>query len=215
MAFVKAGLDDFKVNLKGGKYANPTGARRAVGKLSTLSSEEKDKARKMIDAHFGEPSQPKAAAPKAPVRTPVTAAAKKPVVQAAAAARAPRASGIAPAARKLGRPPKAKTASMLPPPPSDLHQHTDDLSIGERIVSSSTSALTSLQNVQNAYSGIDTKSAAEAYTGTLSSAVHIFRRVLNDRLGIATESVETSRTGNSQHGRDEEPYFPELSVGQA
>lgn len=65
MSYDKLSMKSFKESLATGKYNSAAGARRAVGKALTLSSAEKDQARKLIDAKFGAATIK--AAPKKPV----------------------------------------------------------------------------------------------------------------------------------------------------
>lgn len=66
MNYEKLTVDRFALNLKEGKYAALTGARRAIGKTSSWSTKEKDKAREMAEKHFAGSGATKAAAKKVP-----------------------------------------------------------------------------------------------------------------------------------------------------
>lgn len=67
-------FDEFKKNLKDGKYESLAGARRAVGKAQAFSAEEKETAKKLVDKHFG-------SEPQADKKAPAKKAEKKPAVK--------------------------------------------------------------------------------------------------------------------------------------
>jgi len=80
--YEKRDLSAFKAKLNNDGYDSATGARRAVGKFQEWSEEDRDKARKLIDAHFGEAST----APKSKKSKAAKKVAAKPKKAAAAAA---------------------------------------------------------------------------------------------------------------------------------
>jgi hypothetical protein len=104
---------DFKEKLKEGGYAAAVGARRAIGKFADWSDEDKDKARRAVDAHFGEEggSTQKKAAKKAPAKRAGKKAARK-AAAAPAKKAAKKAAASAPA--KRGRKPRAVAAATAP-----------------------------------------------------------------------------------------------------
>jgi hypothetical protein len=59
--YEKLDLAAFKKKLAGGEYKSLTGARRAVGRMTTWSEADKDKARASADLHFGSTRPPKPA----------------------------------------------------------------------------------------------------------------------------------------------------------
>lgn len=216
MSYDKGSFDTFKASLKNGKYETATGARRAIGKLAQLSAEEKDKARKMVDVHFGESSstskspksEKKVAAPKAapkaaaaPARQPRTAAAAAPVTE----------------RRKPGRPARTVTTESFAPHIGAAP--LDDLTVGERVVIAATQALTSLERVKDAFT-VDTSKAVAEYTQTLSRTVGLFRRVVTERLGAEAAPVKQLRVEEEEEPADElpngrtagQPYFPDLEA---
>lgn len=102
--YQKIDLAAFKKKLSAGEYANLTGARRAIGRMTTWSEAEKNKARAAAEKHFAEgapASSPKKAAKKTPKK-----AAKKSKSAAPAAAKPPKAP--AKKAVKKVRKPQAK-----------------------------------------------------------------------------------------------------------
>lgn len=207
MSYVKGSFDTFKSSLREGKYANATGARRAVGKLAGLSAEEKEKARKLIDHHFGESSS---AAPKAKP-------AAKETKKSAAPARQPRTASAAPAAKKPGRQPRTTKPSTIIPPasPAAAGAALDELAIGERVVNSATSAINALQQASQSF-GVDNQSAVREYSITLGKAVKIFRNVVNQHVGTDAEvtagpaTVETQPVVPQYEPEEPAPAFPEL-----
>lgn len=98
MSYKKKNLADFKGDLASGLYETATGARRAVGKFDGWNPKERDAARKLIDAHFGE-------AAAAPVKK---AAAKKTGKKAAKKAAKTAAPAPAPVSKfkRVAKPPK-------------------------------------------------------------------------------------------------------------
>lgn len=61
--YAKLTVKNFKARLDNNDYGSATGARRAVGKMSTWSEEEKKKAHALVNKHFGvddSPSKPTA-----------------------------------------------------------------------------------------------------------------------------------------------------------
>lgn len=96
-----------KDNLKSGKYANATGANRAIGKTQELSEADKEKAKALVAKHFGvEPAKKapvkKVSAKKAPAKKVAAkkAVAKKIVAKPVKVAKAPVAKKVAKKAPK-------------------------------------------------------------------------------------------------------------------
>lgn len=104
MNYEKLSPAKFKDNLASGKYQDNTSARRAIGKASSWSDSDKDKARALADAHFGSET-PKAAAAKPAV----SKAAKKAAKKAATKVAAPKAETPAPKAAKKAAAKKAQS----------------------------------------------------------------------------------------------------------
>ena len=76
--YEKLTLDRFALNLKEGKYKNLTGARRAIGKTTSWTAKEKEKAQELAAKHFGDGAKPakKAGPTKAKHAAPKKTAAK-------------------------------------------------------------------------------------------------------------------------------------------
>jgi len=58
MGYNKADLGSFKEKLYANEYKNITGARRAIGKCSGMTEDDKEKARSLANKHFGESAAP-------------------------------------------------------------------------------------------------------------------------------------------------------------
>lgn len=216
MSYDKGSFESFKASLKIGKYETATGARRAIGKLSQFSADDKEKARKLVDAHFGETSSSSPKATKAPVGEK-----RKP-------GRPPRAGvAAAPVAvvekRKPGRPARAVQTTVLAGLPVALQgMALEDLQIGERVVTAATQALSTLEGVKNAFEGTDALGAAREYTKVLASSVGLFRRVVAERMGTSakqgpgdeeSEETEDDHVPNGARAAvHQSSYFPDMDA---
>ena len=174
MAYQKGSFDSFKQKLNGGEYDSATGARRAIGKLAGLDDAEKDKARKLVDAHFGESGGKTKPATKAPKKEKAAAAPKK--AAAAATTRQPRAPKAAATSAKEARAPR-HTA------PSGNGSTLEQLAIGERVVNSAVAALNTLQGIANTIPDAQVHQTIGQFTGTMDSAARIFRKIVTDTVG--------------------------------
>ena len=207
MSYDKLSLASFKEALKANKYVNATGARRAVGKASTLSDADKDKARAAIDAHFG--AAPAAPAPKKAAAVPKKAAAKKaaaapkkqaaPKKAAAAAKTAPKkaSSGAGTAKRasrhaagtNAGPIAEAAVGQAINPLGGIDFENIDSIAtqmkIAEKTIQNVGAALSVITQAKAQYPDADLGSVVEEMGGTLSGAVNIFRNVVHS---VATKS---------------------------
>jgi hypothetical protein len=118
--YEKLTVERFQENLQSGKYNSLTGARRAIGKTSSWSNKEKERASEIAVSHFGGDAGTASAPAKKAVKK---VAAKKTVAAAktAGAKRGPKAAKASPpkAAAKLGRPVgSTKAASMASESPA-------------------------------------------------------------------------------------------------
>lgn len=193
MSYDKLSLASFKEALKSNKYVNATGARRAVGKATTLSDADKEKARAAIDAHFGSaPATPapkkaaskKAAAAKKPAAKKAAAAPKK----AAAAKPAPAPKKKAAAAPKQGRKaaraaaPQTEGIPAVAVPGLDLENLgsiATQMRIAEKTIQNVGAALSVITQAKEKYPEADLGTVVEEMGGTLSGAVAIFQQVVN------------------------------------
>jgi hypothetical protein len=127
-SYQKFTLQTIRDNLKSGKYANATGANRAIGKTQELSSTDKEKAKALVAKHFGVEVSPakkapakKAAAKKAPAKKASAKSAKPAKVKAAPKAASKKASKKAPVKVmekpvKAAKPAKAAKAAKAETP---------------------------------------------------------------------------------------------------
>lgn len=196
MSYDKLSLASFKEALKANKYANATGARRAVGKATTLSDADKDKARAAIDAHFGSAPAAPAAPKKAPAAKKAAAAAPKKVAAKKAAA-APKKQAAA--AKPAAQPKKKAAASRQPraakpeqqaalPVQGVAHVGIDlenigsiatQMRIAEKTIQNVAAALSVITHAKEKYPEAELGTAVEEMGGTLAGAVGIFRGVVN------------------------------------
>ena len=51
--YAKLDITSFRKKLKNNEYKSATGARRAIGRMTTWTEKDKDSARKLVDKHFG------------------------------------------------------------------------------------------------------------------------------------------------------------------
>ena len=180
MSYDKLSLASFQEALKSGKYETATAAKRGVGRAQTLSDKDKEKARALIEAHFGESPKPAKPAKK----TAKTAAAKKSskkTTEAAPKKAAAKTASKTPGRR--GRPPRA--ASSDPSVTSATVTSADDLSspeaqinFAEKTIQNVGAALSVATNAHKEFGGnIDSiRSAVESMGATLEGAVGIFKR---------------------------------------
>ena len=171
--YTKLDLKTFKTRLADGHYANATGARRGVGK-SELTDDEKKKAYKAIDEHFGTSSEP---APKAAGTKRTAKAVAKTPVKARGAGRGKRAA-------KAGSTRGSKTVAEAAPAAS---QELADLHTGAQATRESLAGLASASELD---SELDVKLAAQRGAKILQ---HSIDRI-GELLGIAPEGVEQGTT---------------------
>jgi len=183
----KLSLDSFKTALKAGKYKDATGARRAVGKASTLTDQDKNDARGVIDKHFGSSkaatpmkmaaSKP-AKATKATVKT--TTAKKEKAEKPVKATPAPKAK--APAAKPKGK--GGRKAALL----SASSEYTD-IEMAERTINSVSQGVQALNTIQALNNGVDVSEDLQDAATTIAGAIGIFKRIVNQdaKTHIATD----------------------------
>jgi|HigsolmetaAR201D_1030396.scaffolds.fasta_scaffold18162_2 hypothetical protein len=208
MSYDKLSLASFKEALKANKYVNATGARRAVGKATTLSDADKEKARAAIDEHFGlAPASPKktaakktAAAPKKAAAAKVPAAPKKKKKKKSSAKKAASARIAAPVA-------EAQAVGVIPQiGPIDLENIDSvatQMKIAEKTIQNVGAALSVLSQAKQQYPEADLGSAVEEMGGTLAGAVGIFRQVVNNitkTIGSAESVSQAPIQGVVNHG---------------
>lgn len=200
MSYDKLSLASFKEGLKADKYASATGARRAVGKASTLTDADKDKARTIIDAHFGTSATPapKKAAAKKAAASAKTPGLGRPKKAAASAKPAPKKAQ----SKKAGAQAKKATAAAKPAqraPRVMREEHVGEaiahhggidldntnsvstqMRIAEKTIQNAGAAMSVLAQTKQQYPDVDLSSAVEEMGGTLAGAVSIFRNIVNE-----------------------------------
>lgn len=213
MSYDKLNLASFTASLKENKYESATGARRAVGKATTLSDSDKEKARKLIDAHFGAGATvAKTGAKKASAKTGAKkASAKKAAAQPKKAA----------AAQKTSSPKKASSAKKTeatrrrqPVTSADLQSipatgvgvvagvDFEDIAsvatqirIAEKTVQNVGAALNVITQAKKEFPDAELQSVIEDMGTTLSGAVGIFRHVVNQ---ISKTGASVNANANPQ-----------------
>lgn len=213
MSYDKLSLASFKAALQDNKYVSATGARRAVGKATTLSDGDKEKARAAINAHFGEEAA--AAAPKKTGAPKKQAAAKKTTAPKKAAAAKP-----APAPKKKTAAVKRAPVHAAGPAPlagQAIAQHgvidlentgsiATQMRIAEKTIQNVGAALSVLTQAKEKYPEADLGTAVEEMGGTLAGAVGIFRQVVNQissspaTANIPAQAAPTPRQGVVNNG---------------
>jgi hypothetical protein len=206
----KLTLQSFRAKLKNGDYVNATGARRAVGKATSLDDAEKKSAQKAIDAHFASdapkaaPAAKKAAEPKAPRAKTVKTDAPMPTA-AKAAAKTPRKAMTAgaTAGRKGYTGPGAigKEKAQDKPAPfarelvgetfrdEDFGSISTQLRIAEKTIQNVGSALNVLCVAKDRFPTAGLEPVVEEMGGTISAAVNIYRSVINQMANYRTEAT--------------------------
>lgn len=170
MSYDKLNFASFQEGLKTGKYESATGARRAVGKAAGLSDNEKDKARKLIDAHFGS-SAPVAAKVTAKTAAAAKKAAKtKPAKEPKAAKAAPVKAEAKPA--KVGRT-KAVSAEK---PVTKTVDATRQASTVMKMTTKLTDALVALTEARRVDPTVSLSAAVESFSLTFGEAAKLFKQ---------------------------------------
>lgn len=220
MSYDKLSLASFTEALKSGKYETATAARRGVGKATTLSEADKDKARKLIDAKFGSGPTPskktaKAAPKKKAVAVPKKKAAAAPK-KAAAAKAAPAPKKVAAAASK--RQPQQQKRQAQPAVPAfpasvpsiDLENLTSistQIRVAEKTIQNVGAAMNVITQAKDKYPDADLQSALEEMGMTLSGACNIFRTVVH-AVVTSSQNGSTESTGLPAVKGPEAPRAP-------
>lgn len=173
-------FEDFKKNLKDGKYESLAGARRAVGKAISFSEDERESAKRAIDKHFGaEPQAEKT----------VKKGAKKAAKKAAAAPKAePKAEKKAAKKGATKRQPRTSSASAVeafsteilagPVNLEDLSSISARMHIADKAIERATMALNSCSSI-----GVDKDSdEMKAQRSALSSAIALLKTVTDQAI---------------------------------
>lgn len=197
-------FEDFKKNLKDGKYESLAGARRAVGKAISFSEDERESAKRAIDKHFGaEPQAEKT----------VKKGAKKAAKKAAAAAPKAEPKAEKKAAKKgaTKRQPRTSSASAVeafsteilagPVNLEDLSSISARMHIADKAIERATMALNSCSSI-----GVDKDSdEMKAQRSALSSAIALLKTVTDQAISatgkrqpkVVVQEEETEETNGA------------------
>jgi len=184
MAYTKMTVADFKKKLNGGHYANPTGARRGVGKAD-LSDDEKAKCYKAIDKHFDV-----SAAPKAAKKTAKKKAAKKAAPTPAApkvTAEAPK-NGKKKAAKKIVKKTGKKRAARTPEVDVDA---LAQLHLASERIGTISQAISAMRQAKEAYPELDTQEGATAAGAALTDIVQSVHQTVKGEQLVIPEMDQT------------------------
>lgn len=139
MAYEPLTFTKFKKQLGENHYDNVSGARRAVGKATSFTPDEKEKAYKLVNAQFGEAATAK---PEKPAKVKAEKAAQP--AKAAKAEKAPKVEAKAekPAKTRAKRAAAVRVTTHTSPDEARLH-------FAERIINSATNAIIALNGVRD------------------------------------------------------------------
>ena len=172
MAYEPLTFTKFKMQLGENHYDNVSGARRAVGKATSFTADEKEKAYKLVNAQFGEAATAK------PEKS-AKVKAEKPA-KAAKAEKAPKAEA------KAGKIVKTRTKRASATKSAAVSTDEARLNFAERIINSATNAITALNGVRDEK---ETKAAVVRVisdaTALLSSGIAAARDILPDASSAA------------------------------
>lgn len=177
--YVKLDLKTFKARITDNHYANATGARRGVGK-SEMTDDEKKKAYKVIDDHFG--SAP-AATPKVGGSKTVAKTVAKPAAKAVAktVAKAPVKARVAGRGKRTAKAGSARGSKTAPEGAPAASQELADLHTGAQATRESLAGLASASEIDEK---LDLRLAAQRGAKILQ---HSIDRI-GTLLGIAPEA---------------------------
>lgn len=175
MAYEPLTFNKFKSQLASDHYGNVSGARRAVGKATSFSAEEKEKAHKLINAKFGEDAKPAKPAKAAKAPKEPKAAKAKPAVEAAAA----------PKTRGKGRKASGKAQASASAGTSEER----GLELAERVINAATASLTALNGVR------DEKDTKSAVVRAIADATALLASGIAAARGVVMPSVAQPMNG--------------------
>lgn len=187
MAYEPLTFTKFKKQLGENHYDNVSGARRAVGKASSFTPDEKEKAYKLVNAQFGEAA---AAKPEKPAKVKAEKAAKP-----AKAAKAEAKTEKAPKAEAKTKPVKtrAKRGSadkLLTVTPDEARLH-----FAERIINSATNAITALNGVR------DEKETKAAVVRVIADATTLLASGIAAARDIIPDTKTVNGVGHALNGK--------------
>jgi hypothetical protein len=205
MAYEKLTGKAFKEALQSDRYESATAARRAVGKASTLSDQEKDQCRKAIDVYFGESSEK------------VTSEAKRtPKAKPGRVAKGDKSDAIR--SSKSADKVNLRQPGIFGPQTSggsldDYTNLTVQMKIAEKTIQNAGSALGTLIEAKKISPDSDLTSSIEAASAVLSSAVEIFRGVTHKVTAYLANAArnDLSENHSTSSGGNGKPLFEEAS----
>lgn len=216
--YEKLTLEKFKTNLKGGKYATLTGARRAIGKAD-WSNVDREAARATADKHFGAPAAgaPKAAAAAKPAKkaekvTPV--AAKKAAVVVPKAGKSTPGRNVSAGSEEKASAPKSTGKDFV---------KLQSLELSKQVIASGAAAIEAMVRAKQADNSIDVSEMQNA-VNTVAAAVEKMGTVIGVTStptshgsngasnGVAAapveeEEEEAAETTEDDEEEDEDPLF--------
>jgi hypothetical protein len=209
MAYEKLTGKAFKEALQSDRYESATAARRAVGKASTLSDQEKDQCRKAIDAHFGDDAKPLKVLK--PSREKVAPRAKVVRVEKTRATKSGRGADKSTSIFGANLPGELRQTSS-----GSLDDYTNltvQMKIAEKTIQNAGSALGTLIEAKKISPDSDLTSSIEAASAVLSSAVEIFRGVTHKVTAYLANAArkDLSENHSTSSGGNGKPMFEEAS----
>ena len=174
--YQKLDIAAFKEKLNGGGYKSAGGARKALGKAKGLSSDERDKALKLINKHFGDvPTPPPKPAAKAPRK-------KKAAAKAPKAAKAPRAT--------------TKTAGRTK---KSVVSQEDPGTLARGVIDTAHVAIASLKEIPGITDGkLDVTKGLESSAKAIEGAMDYLNRALVSQWGTPQGNGASTRVESSE-----------------
>ena len=185
MAYEPLTFTKFKKQLGENHYDNVSGARRAVGKASSFTPDEKEKAYKLVNAQFGEAATAK---PEKPAKVKAEKAAKP--AKAAKAEKSPKAEA------KTEKPVKTRAkrgvtaVGVLSVSPDEARLH-----FAERIINSATNAITALNGVR------DEKETKAAVVRVIADATTLLASGISAARDIIPDTKTVNGVGHALNGK--------------
>jgi len=184
MAYEPLTFTKFKKQLGENHYDNVSGARRAVGKASSFTSDEKEKAYKLVNAQFGEAATAK---PEKPAKVKAEKAAKP--AKAAKAEKAPKAEAKTEKPVKT-RAKRGSAVKLLTVTPDEARLH-----FAERIINSATNAITALNGVR------DEKETKAAVVRVIADATTLLASGIAAARDIIPDTKTVNGVGHALNGK--------------
>lgn len=185
MAYEPLTFTKFKKQLGENHYDNVSGARRAVGKASSFTADEKEKAYKLVNAQFGEAATAK---PEKPTKVKAEKAAKP--AKAAKAEKAPKAEAKTEKPVKTRAKRSVAAVGVLSVSPDEARLH-----FAERIINSATNAITALNGVR------DEKETKTAVVRVIADATALLASGIAAARDIIPDTKTVNGVGHALNGK--------------